>query len=89
MRRQRQSAQREQLRREYEEKRAGMDRAERALNFALDDRLYTNQENYIAGNLSADEYAMRDFVRDDIERKYREEYDDALARLEAEDDEDE
>ena len=89
MRRQRQSAQREQLRREYEEKRAGLDRAERALNFALDDRLYTNQENYIAGNLSADEYAMRDFVRDDIERKYREEYDDALARLEAEDDEDE
>ena len=89
MRRQRQSAQREQLRREYEEKRAGLDRAERALNFALDDRLYTNQENYIAGNLSADEYAMRDFVRDDIERKYREEYGDALARLEAEDDEDE
>lgn len=89
MHRQRQSAKREQLRREYEEKRAGLDRAERALNFALDDRLFTNQENYIAGNLSADEYAMRDFVRDDIERKYREEYDDALARLEAEDDEDE
>lgn len=89
MRRQRQSAQREKLRQEYEEKRSGLDRAERALNFALDDRLFTNQENYIAGNLSADEYAMRDFVRDDIERKYREEYDDALARLEAEDDEDE
>ena len=88
MRRQRQSAQREQLRREYEEKRSGLDRAERALNFALDDRLFTNQENYIAGNLSADEYAMRDFVRDDMERKYREKYDDALAMLEAEDNED-
>lgn len=88
LRRQRQSAQREQLRREYEEKRAGLDRAERALNFALDDCLYTNQENYVAGNLSAGGYAMRDFVRDDFERKYRREYDDALAMLEAEDDED-
>lgn len=88
MQRQRQSTRREQLDREYEEKRAGLDRGERALNLALNDRLYTNQENYIAGNLSADEYAMRDFVRDDRERKYRKEYDDALAILEAEDDED-
>ena len=43
--------------------------------------LYTNAENYAAGNITGEQYAMRDFVRDDLESKYRKEYDDALAEL--------
>lgn len=88
LRRQRLSAQQEKLQSEYKEKIARLDRAERILNFALDGRLYTNQENYVAGNLSADEYAMRDFVRDELERKYREDYERVKDRLENDDDED-
>ncbi len=88
LRRQRLSAQQEKLQSEYKEKIARLDRAERILNFALDGRLYTNQENYVAGNLSADEYAMRDFVRDELERKYREDYERVKDHLENDEDED-
>lgn len=88
LRRQRLSAQQEKLQSEYKEKIARLDRAERILNFALDDRLYTNQENNVAGNLSADEYAVRDFVRDELERKYREDYERVKDHLENDEDED-
>ena len=49
---------------------------------------YTNAENYAAGNITGEQYAMRDFVRDDLERKYRKEYDDALAELDNNDEDD-
>lgn len=55
---------------------------------ALDGTLYTNAENYAAGNITGEQYAMRDFVRDDLERKYRKEYDDALAELDNNDEDD-
>lgn len=55
---------------------------------ALDGVLYTNAENYAAGNITGEQYAMRDFVRDDLERKYRKEYDDALAELDNNDEDD-
>lgn len=50
--------------------------------------LYTNAENYAAGNITGEQYAMRDFVRDYLERKYRKEYDDALAELDNNDEDD-
>ena len=41
-----------------------------------------------AGHITGEQYAMRDFVRDDLERKYRKEYDDALAELDNNDEDD-
>ena len=55
---------------------------------ALAGALYTNAENYAAGNITGEQYAMRDFVRDYLERKYRKEYDDALAELDNNDEDD-
>lgn len=70
------------LREAYEDKLHSLDARERALNAALDRNTYTNEENYLAGNLDDQEYARRKFLRDEAEEKYRKEYEGALADLE-------
>ena len=75
------------LRAEYDAKVRGLDDRERTLNAFLDKNTYTNEENYMAGNLGEQEYARRKFLRDEKEDKYRREYEEALRDLEDEDDE--
>ena len=75
------------LRAEYDAKVQGLDDRERTLNAFLDKNTYTNEENYMAGNLGEQEYARRKFLRDEKEDKYRREYEEALRDLEDEDDE--
>lgn len=74
------------LRAEYEAKMKGLDDRERTLNALLDKNTYTNEENYLAGNLGTQEYSRRKFLRDEKADKYRKEYEDALSKLEKEDD---
>lgn len=73
------------LRAEYDAKVQGLDDRERTLNAFLDSNTYTNEENYLAGNLGEQEYARRKFLRDEKEDKYRREYEEALRDLEDED----
>lgn len=73
------------LRAEYDAKVQGLDDRERVLNAFLDSNTYTNEENYLAGNLGEQEYARRKFLRDEKEDKYRREYEEALRDLEDED----
>ena len=73
------------LRAEYDAKVQGLDDRERTLNAFLDKNTYTNEENYMAGNLGEQEYARRKFLRDEKEDKYRREYEEALRDLEDED----
>ena len=75
------------LRAEYDAKVQGLDDRERVLNAFLDSNTYTNEENYLAGNLGEQEYARRKFLRDEKEDKYRREYEEGLRDLEDEDDE--
>ena len=75
------------LRAEYDAKVQGLDDRERTLNAFLDSNTYTNEENYMAGNLGEQEYARRKFLRDEKEDKYRREYEEGLRDLEDEDDE--
>ena len=75
------AAQEQKLRDTYEDKLRGLDARERVLNAALDHNTYTNEENYLAGNLGDQEYARRKFLRDEAEEKYRKEYESALADL--------
>lgn len=75
------------LRAEYDAKLRGQDDRERVLNAFLDSNAYTNEENYLAGNLGEQEYARRKFLRDEKEDKYRREYEEGLRDLEDEDDE--
>lgn len=75
------------LRAEYDAKVQGLDDRERTLNAFLDSNTYTNEENYLAGNLGEREYARRKFLRDEKEDKYRREYEEGLRDLEDEDDE--
>ena len=73
------------LRRQYDAKLGSLDDRERALNAFLDNNTYTNEENYLAGNLGEQEYARRKFLRDEKEEKYRREYQESLNALEDED----
>ena len=77
------------LRAEYDAKVRGLDDRERTLNAFLDKNTYTNEENYLAGNLGEQEYARRKFLRDEKEDKYRREYEEALQNLDLEDEDDE
>lgn len=76
------------LRAEYDAKVQGLDDRERTLNAFLDSNTYTNEENYLAGNLGEQEYARRKFLRDEKEDKYRREYEEALQNLDLEDEDD-
>ena len=67
----------------------GLDDRERTLNAFLDKNTYTNEENYMAGNLGEQEYARRKFLRDEKEDKYRREYEEGLQNLDLEDEDDE
>lgn len=77
------------LRAEYDAKVQGLDDRERTLNAFLDSNTYTNEENYLAGNLGEQEYARRKFLRDEKEDKYRREYEEGLQNLDLEDEDDE
>ena len=77
------------LRAEYDAKVRGLDDRERTLNAFLDSNTYTNEENYLAGNLGEQEYARRKFLRDEKEDKYRREYEEGLQNLDLEDEDDE
>ena len=77
------------LRAEYDAKVQGLDDRERTLNAFLDKNTYTNEENYMAGNLGEQEYARRKFLRDEKEDKYRREYEEGLQNLDLEDEDDE
>lgn len=72
------------LRAEYEAKMKRLDDQERTLNAFLDKNTYTNEENYLAGNLGTQEYSRRKFLRDEQADKYRKEYEDALRALDDE-----
>ena len=65
---------RKKLREEYEQKLKNLDNRERTLNALLDNTAYTNEENYLAGNLGETEYARRKFLRDEAEDKLRKDY---------------
>lgn len=73
------------LRRQYESQMQSLDDRERTLNALLDNNTYTNEENYLAGNLGTQEYSRRKFLRDEKEEKYRREYEEALSALDDED----
>ena len=73
------------LRRQYESQMQSLDDRERTLNALLDNNTYTNEENYLAGNLGTQEYSRRKFLRDEKADKYRKEYEDALSALDDED----
>ena len=73
------------LRRQYESQMQSLDDRERTLNALLDNNTYTNEENYLAGNLGTQEYSRRKFLRDEKADKYRKEYEDALSALDNED----
>lgn len=75
----------EKLRAEYEAKMKSLDDRERTLNALLDNNTYTNEENYLAGNLGTQEYSRRKFLRDEKEEKYRREYEETLSALDDED----
>ncbi len=72
------------LRAEYEAKMRSLDDRERAVNALLDKNTYTNEENYLAGNLGTQEYSRRKFLRDEKAGKYRKAYEDALGALDDE-----
>ena len=72
---------RKKLRDEYEKKLRNLDDRERTLNAFLDNTAYTNEENYLAGNLGETEYARRKFLRDEAEDKLRKDYEDAVRNL--------
>lgn len=74
------------LRRQYDAKVQSLDDRERTLNAFLDSNTYTNEENYLAGNLGEQEYARRKFLRDEKEDKYRREYEESLSALDEDDD---
>ena len=74
------------LRAEYNAKVQSLDDRERTLNAFMDGNTYTNEENYLAGNLGEQEYARRKFLRDEKEDKYRREYEESLGLLDDEDD---
>ena len=74
------------LRRQYEANVQSLDDRERTLNAFLDNNTYTNEENYLAGNLGEQEYARRKFLRDEKEDQYRREYEESLRALEDDDD---
>lgn len=74
------------LRRQYDAKMQSLDDRERTLNAFLDNNTYTNEENYLAGNLGEQEYARRKFLRDEKEDKYRREYEESLSALDEDDD---
>lgn len=80
------SAKEEKVRKEYEAKMKSLDDRERTLNAFLDNNTYTNEENYLAGNLGEQEYARRKFLRDEKEDKYRKEYEDSLSALDDDND---
>ena len=75
------SAKEEKLWKEYEAKMKSLDDRERTLNAFLDNNTYTNEENYLAGNLGEQEYARRKFLCDKKEDQYRREYEDSLRAL--------
>ena len=72
---------RKKLREEYEQKLKNLDNRERTLNALLDNTTYTNEENYLAGNLGETEYARRKFLRDEAEDKLRKDYEDSVRNL--------
>ena len=72
---------RKKLREEYEQKLKNLDNRERTLNALLDNTAYTNEENYLAGNLGETEYARRKFLRDEAEDKLRKDYEDSVRNL--------
>ena len=72
---------RKKLRDEYEKKLRNLDDRERTLNAFLDNTAYTNEENYLAGNLGETEYARRKFLRDEAEDKLRKDYEDSVRNL--------
>ena len=80
--RQRQNeAERKRLQTEYEKRVRSLDDRERVLNAMLDNAAFTNEENYLAGNLDDQTYARRKFLRDEKEDKYRKEYEESLEKL--------
>ena len=72
---------RKKLREEYEQKLKNLDNRERTLNALLDNTAYTNEENYLAGNLGETEYARRKFLRDEAEDKLRKDYENSIDKL--------
>ena len=72
---------RKKLREEYEQKLKNLDNRERTLNALLDNTAYTNEENYLAGNLGETEYARRKFLRDEAEEKLRKDYENSIDKL--------
>lgn len=72
------------LRAEYEENLSRLDNRERMFNALLNNNTFTNEENYLAGNLSDEEYMRRKFLRDQKEDRYRREYEDSLRSLDDE-----
>ena len=72
---------RKKLREEYEQKLKNLDNRERTLNALLDNTAYTNEENYLAGNLGETEYARRKFLRDESEDKLRKDYENSIDKL--------
>ncbi len=74
-------AERKRLQTEYEKRVRSLDDRERVLNAMLDNAAFTNEENYLAGNLDDQTYARRKFLRDEKEDKYRKEYEESLEKL--------
>ncbi|HIR91993.1 MAG TPA: sel1 repeat family protein [Candidatus Egerieimonas intestinavium] len=69
---------RKESKREHNERLRILDDRERFFNALTNNNAFTNEESYLAGNLSDQEYMRRKFLRDQKEEKYRREYEESL-----------